>query len=234
MQPAPNSVKPQLLQHGRGTSWWLHRMQKHDSGIDGRREVYQGQQVPASPLSNLTYPTFSQPTHFSLKERRACLLAFQCQLQLFNPTATPCLPHSLLPCPPSRCPSPSTPSSQACSPSPTCPTYTASASSASTPAQTAQPSNTWPRPTRPASSRGPWTPTTTASDWMPGHWEGIENEAHTHHIIAERDPGLAPRFLAYVTENRSRVVGFLLEHVPHAREAGPGEAARVGDSAAAA
>ncbi|KAL2144065.1 hypothetical protein VTI28DRAFT_9676 [Corynascus sepedonium] len=58
------------------------------------------------------------------------------------------------------------------------------------------------------------------SDWMPGHWQGIENEAHTHHIIATRDPGLAPRFLAYMTENRSRVVGFLLEHVPHAREAG--------------
>jgi hypothetical protein len=58
------------------------------------------------------------------------------------------------------------------------------------------------------------------SDWMPGHWAGIENEARTHHMIAERDPGLAPRFLAYVTENRSRVVGFLLEHVPHAREAG--------------
>ncbi len=58
------------------------------------------------------------------------------------------------------------------------------------------------------------------SDWMPSHWENIENEARTHHIIAERDPGLAPRFLAYVTENRSRVVGFLLEHVPHAREAG--------------
>ncbi|KAH6842736.1 hypothetical protein B0I37DRAFT_436487 [Chaetomium sp. MPI-CAGE-AT-0009] len=58
------------------------------------------------------------------------------------------------------------------------------------------------------------------SDWMPGHWQGIENEARTHHMIATRDPGLAPRFLAYVTENRSRVVGFLLEHVPRAREAG--------------
>ncbi|KAK3299870.1 uncharacterized protein B0H64DRAFT_2127 [Chaetomium fimeti] len=60
------------------------------------------------------------------------------------------------------------------------------------------------------------------SEWMPGHWEGIENEARTHHIIATRDPGLAPRFLAYVTENcrPRRVVGFLLEHVPRAREAG--------------
>jgi hypothetical protein len=65
-------------------------------------------------------------------------------------------------------------------------------------------------------------------DWFPGHWAGISNESRTRQIIAERDPGLTPRLLAHVTENGgpspaspgSRVVGFLLEHVPDAREAG--------------
>ena len=65
-------------------------------------------------------------------------------------------------------------------------------------------------------------------DWLPGHWAGISNESRNRQIIAERDPGLTPRLLAHVTENGgpspaspgSRVVGFLLEHVPDAREAG--------------
>ncbi len=61
-------------------------------------------------------------------------------------------------------------------------------------------------------------------DWFPGHWQGIENETCTYRVIEERDPELAPRFLAHVTENGegvgSRVVGFLLEYVPDAREAG--------------
>ncbi|KAK4095901.1 hypothetical protein N658DRAFT_502181 [Parathielavia hyrcaniae] len=61
------------------------------------------------------------------------------------------------------------------------------------------------------------------SDWIPGHWAGIENEGRAYRIIEERDPGLAPRFLAHVTENGSRVIGFLLEHVPNAREAGPAD-----------
>ncbi|KAL2185709.1 hypothetical protein L209DRAFT_756948 [Thermothelomyces heterothallicus CBS 203.75] len=64
------------------------------------------------------------------------------------------------------------------------------------------------------------------SDWFPGHWEGIDNETRAYRIIQERDPGLAPRFLAHVTENGSRVVGFLLEHVPDAREAGPADSDR--------
>jgi hypothetical protein len=57
------------------------------------------------------------------------------------------------------------------------------------------------------------------SDWLPGHWAGIQNEARTYAIIQSRDPGLAPRFLAHITENRSRVIGFLLERIPDAREA---------------
>ncbi|KAK2606748.1 hypothetical protein N8I77_005479 [Diaporthe amygdali] len=58
------------------------------------------------------------------------------------------------------------------------------------------------------------------TDWLPGHWVGIENDARAHEIIRAQDPGLAPRFLAHVTENHSRVIGFLLERVPDAREAG--------------
>ncbi len=57
------------------------------------------------------------------------------------------------------------------------------------------------------------------SDWYPGHWAGIENEMRTCRLIQERDPGLTPRFLAHVTENHLRVVGFLLEYVADAREA---------------
>ena len=61
------------------------------------------------------------------------------------------------------------------------------------------------------------------SDWFPGHWQGVENETRAYRLLQERDPGLAPRFLAHVTENHSRVVGFLLEHVADVREAGAGD-----------
>ena len=61
------------------------------------------------------------------------------------------------------------------------------------------------------------------SDWLPGHWVGIQNEARTYEIIQSRDPGLAPRFLGHITENGSRVIGFLLERIPDAREAGPAD-----------
>ena len=61
------------------------------------------------------------------------------------------------------------------------------------------------------------------SDWLPGHWVGIKNESRTYEIIQSRDPALAPRFLGHVTENHSRVIGFLLERIPDAREAGPGD-----------
>jgi hypothetical protein len=65
------------------------------------------------------------------------------------------------------------------------------------------------------------------TDWMPGHWQGIENDACAYATIQSRDPGLAPRFLAHVAENgsssSSRVIGFLLEHISDAREAGPAD-----------
>lgn len=58
------------------------------------------------------------------------------------------------------------------------------------------------------------------ADWIPGHWQGVEADARAHEIIQARDPGLVPRLVAHVTENHSRVIGFLLERVPGAREAG--------------
>ena len=48
----------------------------------------------------------------------------------------------------------------------------------------------------------------------------MENETRAYRLLQERDPGLAPRFLAHVTENHSRVVGFLMEHVADVHEAG--------------
>lgn len=58
------------------------------------------------------------------------------------------------------------------------------------------------------------------TDWIPGHWVGIEADVRAHQIIQARDPGLAPQLVAHVTENRGRVVGFLLERVRGTREAG--------------
>lgn len=58
------------------------------------------------------------------------------------------------------------------------------------------------------------------ADWIPGHWPGVEADARAHEIIQARDPGLVPRLVAHVTGNHSRVIGFLLERVPGAREAG--------------
>lgn len=58
------------------------------------------------------------------------------------------------------------------------------------------------------------------TDWIPGHWVGVETDARAHEAIQARDPGLAPRLVAHVTENRSRVTGFLLERIAGAREAG--------------
>ncbi|KAI0839543.1 hypothetical protein F5Y06DRAFT_265658 [Hypoxylon sp. FL0890] len=56
--------------------------------------------------------------------------------------------------------------------------------------------------------------------WQPGHAHGISNESDIYSIIQARDPGLAPRFLAHITDNGTRVIGFLLERVAGAREAG--------------
>lgn len=58
------------------------------------------------------------------------------------------------------------------------------------------------------------------TDWIPGHYVGVETDARAHEIIQARDPGLTPRLVAHVTENHSRVIGFLLERDPGAREAG--------------
>lgn len=60
-------------------------------------------------------------------------------------------------------------------------------------------------------------------DWLPGHWVGIKNESRIYEIIQSRDPGLAPRFLGHVMENRFRVIGFLLERITDAHEAGPSD-----------
>lgn len=57
------------------------------------------------------------------------------------------------------------------------------------------------------------------ADWIPGHWPGVEADARAHELIQARDPGLVPRLVAHVTENHSRVIGFLLERVAGAREA---------------
>ncbi|KAI0407767.1 hypothetical protein F4802DRAFT_551197 [Xylaria palmicola] len=59
--------------------------------------------------------------------------------------------------------------------------------------------------------------------WLPGHAHGIANESHIYSIIQARDPGLAPRFLAHITDNGTRVIGFLLERIAGAREAGPAD-----------
>lgn len=56
--------------------------------------------------------------------------------------------------------------------------------------------------------------------WPPGHAHGIADESHIYSIIQAREPGLAPRFLAHITDNGTRVVGFVLERIANAREAG--------------
>ncbi|KND86786.1 hypothetical protein TOPH_08556 [Tolypocladium ophioglossoides CBS 100239] len=59
--------------------------------------------------------------------------------------------------------------------------------------------------------------------WHPGHAHGIAAESHVYSIIQARDPGIAPSFLAHITDNGSRVIGFLLKRVADAREAGPAD-----------
>lgn len=61
------------------------------------------------------------------------------------------------------------------------------------------------------------------TEWMPGHFQGIEADARAHETIQAGDPDLVPRLVAHVTENHGRVFGFLLERVPGAREAGAAE-----------
>ncbi|KAI1149053.1 hypothetical protein F4825DRAFT_68019 [Nemania diffusa] len=66
--------------------------------------------------------------------------------------------------------------------------------------------------------------------WQPGHAHGIAKETHVYSIIHARDPGLAPRFLAHITDNGTRVTGFLLERIADAREAGPADLEKCKDT----
>ncbi|KAI0485381.1 hypothetical protein F4859DRAFT_379590 [Xylaria cf. heliscus] len=66
--------------------------------------------------------------------------------------------------------------------------------------------------------------------WQPGHAHGISNESYVYSIIQSRDPGLAPRFLAHITDNGTRIIGFLLECIAGAREAGPADLAKCKDA----
>ncbi|KAH6842316.1 hypothetical protein B0I37DRAFT_381662 [Chaetomium sp. MPI-CAGE-AT-0009] len=59
--------------------------------------------------------------------------------------------------------------------------------------------------------------------WQPSLTYGIANETHIYSLLQAPDPGLAARFLGHITDNATRVVGFLLEHVVGARSAGPGD-----------
>ncbi|KAK4151238.1 hypothetical protein C8A00DRAFT_36137 [Chaetomidium leptoderma] len=38
--------------------------------------------------------------------------------------------------------------------------------------------------------------------WQPGHTHGIANESHIYSLIQSRDPGLAPRFLGHIVDNK--------------------------------
>lgn len=62
--------------------------------------------------------------------------------------------------------------------------------------------------------------------WQPGNAHGISNESNIYSIIQSRDPGLAPRFLGHITDNDTRIIGFLLQRVANAREAGPADLAK--------
>lgn len=67
--------------------------------------------------------------------------------------------------------------------------------------------------------------------WQPGHAHGIANESNVYATIQARDPALAPRFLGHITGNGgARVIGFLLERVTGAREAGPADLERCRES----
>ncbi|KAI1754677.1 hypothetical protein F4782DRAFT_491061 [Xylaria castorea] len=66
--------------------------------------------------------------------------------------------------------------------------------------------------------------------WPPGHAHGIADESHAYSIIQARDPDLAPRFLAHLADNGTRVIGFLLERIVDAREAGPADLEKCKDT----
>ncbi|KAK4233140.1 hypothetical protein C8A03DRAFT_39175 [Achaetomium macrosporum] len=66
--------------------------------------------------------------------------------------------------------------------------------------------------------------------WQPGHAHGIANESHIYSLLQQRqgndneennETPLAARFLGHITDNGTRVIGFLLEHIPGVRAADP-------------
>lgn len=67
------------------------------------------------------------------------------------------------------------------------------------------------------------------SAWQPGpHAHALSAESHIYRLIHSNpaQSTLAPRFLGHIVDNlndgtHERVIGFLLEHIPNAREAGP-------------
>jgi hypothetical protein len=67
--------------------------------------------------------------------------------------------------------------------------------------------------------------------WQPSLTYGIANESAVYSVLQARDQGgLVARFLGHITDNATRVVGFLLEHVVGARSAGPGEVGECRDA----
>jgi hypothetical protein len=60
--------------------------------------------------------------------------------------------------------------------------------------------------------------------WQPDLTRGIANEKHAYSLLETRAaPGtIAPRFLGHITDNGTRVVGFLIEKLAAARAAGHG------------
>jgi hypothetical protein len=65
---------------------------------------------------------------------------------------------------------------------------------------------------------------------MPFHAHATEDESHVYSVITAWDPGLVPEFLAHITDNGSRVIGFVLEYVAGAREAGLGDLEKCRDA----
>ncbi|KAI0384647.1 hypothetical protein F5Y04DRAFT_292977 [Hypomontagnella monticulosa] len=59
--------------------------------------------------------------------------------------------------------------------------------------------------------------------WQPGHAHGIGNAIRIYSIIQGHDPRLAPWFIGHITDNGTRVIGYLIERAKGAREAGPAD-----------
>ncbi|KAK5627976.1 hypothetical protein RRF57_003691 [Xylaria bambusicola] len=57
--------------------------------------------------------------------------------------------------------------------------------------------------------------------WEPDTIHCIATDTQNYSIVNARDPDLAPKFLAHIVDNGTRVVGYIIERIPDAREAGP-------------